>query len=295
MRYTIENESLKIEIDSYGAELKSVVNKKTGFEYMWCANPEYWGRTSPILFPFVGDLVDKKYRFEDKEYSMSSHGFARDSEFELKEKSETEIWFELKDSAKTYSCYPFHFELLLGYVVRGMELDVLWKVKNPGQDRQNDTLFFNIGAHPAFNCPINGEPDKSGYKLNFGSVDKIKHHGNLYGTCTHEDLTLELSDGRTVITKEFFDRTTYIVEGNQTGFVAIETPDGHAYVKVLFDTPLFGIWSPTQGKNAPFVCIEPWCGRADWDDYAGTLEDREYTNSLNVGEVFENKYTVVFD
>lgn len=50
MRYTLENENLKVEIDSFGAEIKSVKRKSDNFEYMWCGDKKYWGRTSPVLF-----------------------------------------------------------------------------------------------------------------------------------------------------------------------------------------------------------------------------------------------------
>ena len=56
MRYVLENDILRVEVSSNGAELKSVKSKATGQEYMWQADPKYWGRTSPILFPFVGRL-----------------------------------------------------------------------------------------------------------------------------------------------------------------------------------------------------------------------------------------------
>ena len=54
MRYILENDTLRVEIESFGAEIKSVKRKADGREYMWCGDPKYWGRTSPVLFPFVG-------------------------------------------------------------------------------------------------------------------------------------------------------------------------------------------------------------------------------------------------
>lgn len=42
MRYTLENENLKVEIDSFGAEIKSVKRKSDNFEYMWCGDKKYW-------------------------------------------------------------------------------------------------------------------------------------------------------------------------------------------------------------------------------------------------------------
>lgn len=294
MRYTLENETLKIEIESKGAELKSVINKETGLEYMWQADPEFWGRTSPVLFPFVGEVKDGHYFFEGKEYKMGQHGFARDTEFEIATKEAGKIWFQIKDSEDTYNKYPFHFKLEIGYELIGNKVNILWKVTNPGQDREDQTLYFSIGAHPAFNCPINGDEDKNGYKMFFKDAKEIRHHGNLTGTCTHEDLVLALdANGCAEITAETFNRSTYIVENKQTDSMAILDRNGKAYIIVDFDTPLFGVWSPI-GKNAPFVCIEPWWGRADYDDFAGELPDREYGNTLESGQVFDNIYSITF-
>lgn len=294
MRYILENDLLKVEIDSYGAEIKSVKNKATGFEYIWCGDPAIWGRTAPVLFPFVGTCKDKKYVFEGKEYAMTSHGFARDKEHEVVSYSKSEIWFSLKDSKETYENYPFHFEFLNGYKLEDDTVTVTWKVKNPGQEREDKNLYFSLGAHPAFTCPIHGEKNKSGYKLFFEGINEVKHHGNLTGTCTHEDLTLKLEDNRIVMGEDFFERSTYIVEGKQTGKVGIEDPAGHRFITVSFDMPLFAVWSPA-GKNAPFICIEPWCGRADYDDFNGDLPAREYGNTLGEGGEFKKSYSVKFE
>ena len=78
MRYVLENDTLRVEIDSFGAELKSVKRKSDGKEYMWYADKKYWGRTSPVLFPFVGNCRNKEYRYGGKTYAMGQHGFARD-------------------------------------------------------------------------------------------------------------------------------------------------------------------------------------------------------------------------
>lgn len=291
MVHILENDELKVEIDSYGAEIKSIINKKTGINHIWCGDPEVWGRTAPVLFPFVGSCNHGKYRFEGTEYSMPSHGFARDKEHALSSKSDNEIWFCLVDTAETYNIYPFHFKFECGYKLDENNIYVSWKVTNPGQERNDKNLYFSLGAHPAFVCPLNGEPNKVGYKLYFEGINEIRHHGNLTGTCTHEDLVLELENNRAVITPEFFERSTYIIENKQTGKVGIESPDGSRFVTMTFDTPLFAVWSPAK-KNAPFICIEPWFGRADYDDFDGDLTQREYGNVLGESEIFENTYTI---
>lgn len=292
MRHTLENASLRVEIDTHGAEIKSIWDIECSKEYMWQADPAYWGRTSPVLFPFVGSLKNKEYIHDGKHYPMGQHGFARDMEFTPDEKSDTAIWFVLHSTDETLAKYPFAFELRIGYELTGRTVKVLWEVHNP----DSIDMHFSIGAHPAFCCPIHGEADKSGYRFYFGEdVDEIRHHGNdtASGMALRENLVLPLTDHRAVITPEFFDRCTYMIEGKQTGTVALEEPDGTRIVTVQFDTPLFALWSP-EGKNAPFVCIEPWYGRCDAWDFSGTLAEREYNNCLAAGETFSASYTMTF-
>ena len=292
MRYVLENEKLRVEIDSFGAELKSVKDKTTNQEYMWQGDPKYWGRTSPVLFPFVGSLKNGSYLHEGKTYTMPQHGFARDMEHQMLSKTETTIYFKLVTSEETLANYPFSFVLNIGYELVENELKVLWEVSN---NSVNKHMHFGIGAHPAFNCPIHGEDSKAGYKLFFGGVDEIRHHGNELdsGLSLDEDLVLPLENHRATITPEFFDRCTYIVEGRQTNEVGIEDPDGNRFVTVLFDMPLFALWSP-EGKNAPFLCIEPWCGRCDSVDFEGTLKARAFDNCLEAGNKFNTSYTIRF-
>ena len=291
MRYVLENDILRVEIDSFGAELKSAKNKTTGQEYMWQADPTYWGRTSPILFPFVGSLKDKCYTYEGQTYSMGQHGFARDMEHTLLSKTDTEIYFELTDTEETMAKYPFAFALSLGYELAGNELKVIWKVTNTANDK---VLHFSIGAHPAFNCPIHGEENKAGYKFFFAGANEIHHHGHTdTGLSVEEDIILPLEDHRVTITPEFFDGSTYIIEGPQTQEIGVEDPNGERFITVGFDMPIVALWSP-PGKNAPFLCIEPWFGRCDAADFEGTLEERAFNNALEAGNTFETAYTIRF-
>lgn len=291
MRHILENDILHVEIDSFGAELKSVKNKSTGQEYMWQADPTYWGRTSPVLFPFVGSLKDKRYTYEGKTYEMGQHGFARDLEHTLISKTETEIFFELKSNEETLKKYPFTFILNLGYKLNGRELEVIWKVSNPSTDK---VLHFSIGAHPAFNCPIHGEENKAGYQFYFSGADEIHHHGHTdTGLSIEEDVVLKLKNHRVTITPDFFDGSTYIIEGPQTKEIGVEDPDGNRFITVGFDMPVVALWSP-PGKNAPFLCIEPWFGRCDAADFEGSLEERAFNNALEAGKQFQTSYQIRF-
>lgn len=287
-RYQIKNKDITVEIASFGAEMKSIKDNATGQEYLWHADPAFWGRTSPILFPLVGNYKDKTTVFEGKSYSLSQHGFARDMEFELVSQADEEIWFMLKDTEQTMENYPFHFQLSVGYRLNGRDVEVLWKVENTNDKK----MYFSIGGHPAFLCPIHDGDKQTDCKIAV-DTDKTLACGILgaSGLLTDEIVNVPVNGGKVDITEDLFDRDALIIENNQAQKVSLVGPDGNAYLEVSFDAPLFGLWSPA-GKHAPFICIEPWYGRCDREDYTQELENREWGNTLEAGEVFEKSYKI---
>lgn len=159
--FQISNDRITIQVDSMGAELKSLKDVVTGREYMWHADPQYWKRTSPVLFPLVGGLKGGVYRLGDREYPMGQHGFARDMEFQLKSQVASEIWFMLESNEETLQRYPYPFVLELGYELKENSVIVKWVVKNPAEER----MHFSIGGHPAFLCPIEAGTKQTDYRI----------------------------------------------------------------------------------------------------------------------------------
>lgn len=287
-RFQIRNESLTLEIDAHGAEMKSLIDNCSGQEYLWCGDAAYWGRTSPVLFPLVGNYREKQSCFDEKWYSLSQHGFARDMDFELVSEKGDEIWFALEDSPETLEKYPFGFRLELGYRLQGRAVEVLWKVTNKN-DRE---MYFSIGGHPAFNCPLREGEKQTDYRIGFDTCEPLTASVlDENGTVSERTKVLELTDGMLQITDSLFDEDALIVEHDQAHKVALYTPEGEKYLEVKFEAPLFGIWSPA-GKHAPFVCIEPWYGRSDRADFGQKLEEREWGNVLKAGEIFTAAYQI---
>lgn len=286
--YHLKNSQIEISVDTFGAELKSLKKVATDTEYMWDARPEYWKRTSPVLFPIVGSLNNGSYRCDGKAYPMSQHGFARDMEFELRQQTEEELKFALHATEETKAKYPFDFELELGYRLCGNDLIVSWKVKNC----DSREMYFSIGGHPAFLCPLDGNGVQTDYKLSFDTNDKITASiiGD-GGTLSSRTKEYSLDHGMMDITADLFDEDALIIENDQAHKVALCSPEGQPYLTVSFDAPLFGLWSPAK-KNAPFVCIEPWYGRCDRETFAGDLSEREYGNQLAPSAEFYAEYTI---
>lgn len=144
MIYTIENEFLKVEVEDIGAQLKSIFYKETSTEVLWQGDERYWKGRAYNLFPFVGRLFDGKYRFRDKTYQLSKHGFARAKKFYLCDKSSDDMTFVISADDDTLSCYPFEFIFKVIFSLCGKSLKINYTVKNVG----NDTMYFGLGGHP---------------------------------------------------------------------------------------------------------------------------------------------------
>ena len=158
----IKSDQLTLEISSLGAELQSIKDAN-GNEYLWDGDEKYWNRHSPILFPIVCGLWKDTYRIDGKKYTLTRHGFARDTEFKLVGKTADRLTFALIDNEETQKNYPYHFNLAISYRLEGNEIHVIWHVENT-DDKE---IMFQIGGHPAFLVPgcKKGEEMKATLKL----------------------------------------------------------------------------------------------------------------------------------
>ena len=291
MQAVLENEVLKVTINHFGAELSSIVKKENNAEYMWNADEKYWKRSAPVLFPFVGSLKNKEFLYEGRAYPMGQHGFARDMEFSLVSNDGKQAWFSLSSDETTYEKYPFAFTLEIGYLLTGNTLKVIWKVVNEDEK----TMYFSIGGHPAFMCPLNGEGKQTDYFITF-DTDKDLTYSKLSenGLVCKKDNVLATNRGNMQVEEHLFEEDALVIEGDQAHRVSLCKPDGRVYLTVSFDAPLFGLWSPAR-KGAPFICIEPWYGRCDSEEFTSTLEEREYGHCLNAHENFEAAYDIIVE
>lgn len=289
---TLKNEMLTIQVSEHGAELQSI--RKDDYEYLWQGNPEYWGRRSPVLFPIVGSVWEKCFRVDGKVYEMGQHGFARDMDFELVSAADTEVWYRLKSSEKTLAAYPWPFVLEIGYRLEGNSVKVLWKVTNPGDTE----MFFQIGAHPAFNYPGYDPDAVDRGVVAFDRNDNLQRSGFKGKGCVDPQARFPIplsDDGMLRLKRDTFDDIdTLMLENDQVHKIVFLKNDSSPYLTVTFDAPVVAIWSPPK-RNAPFFCIEPWYGRCDRADFTGEFKDRDWVNALAPGATFAASYTITLD
>ena len=291
MLHTLKNAKLKITVADHGAELKSITGLSDNTEYMHDSNPDWWKYSSPVLFPIVGKLVNNKYRAEGKEYELPSHGFARVSEFECIREDEDEVVFQLKYSDETLKVYPYKFILEIAYILRDNRVEIIWTVKNV----DDKTMYFSIGAHPALKCPIvDGENFEDCY-LKFNVAEKsgrIPLTAN--GTFTHEKTPL-LDGTEFNLNYEIFKNDALIFDDLKSDSISVcSRKSSKSVTLVAKGFPFWGIWSPVKG-GAPFVCIEPWHGHADFEGFSGDISKKDGIKKLPAEQSFDAGYSFVIN
>ena len=290
MTYTIQNDQCRATVATHGAELTSLQDAASGREYLWQADPAYWGRHAPLLFPIVGRLPDDTYLHQGQRYRLPQHGFARDQEFQLLEEKADSLTFQLMASPETLAVYPFEFDLRVRYTLRGRTLTVGWLVRNPAASPQ--PLLFSIGAHPAFNCPLEEGAQFTDYAFSFDHPVTLRRQ-LLSGGLRSGD-TAPVLDGKDVLplSYELFADDALVFSHFDFTRLTLRRLDGTGpFVRLRFDGfPYLGLW--TKGPGAAFVCIEPWQGVASPVGPPQELSEKEGILTLEPGQEFATSYEI---
>ena len=290
MIHTLQNDELKITVADHGAELKSITGND-GTEYLFDGNPKWWKYTSPVLFPIVGKLVNGKYRAEGKEYELPGHGFARISDFQCVREDDNEIVFCLNWSADTLKVYPYKFLLDISYILKNNSVAVVWLVKN----LDDKPIYFSIGAHPALKCPIvDGENFDDCY-LQFNKEENSSRILLLPSGPLSRDRVPTLSGKTLDLNYELFKGDALVFDDLKSDEISICSKKSSKKITVQAKGfPYWGIWTPDKG-GAPFLCIEPWHGHADFADFSGDLTSKDGINKIEVGQSFGTNYTFIIN
>jgi len=287
MVHSIENESLKINIAEKGAELQNIINKKNSLEYLWQGDPQHWERRAPVLFPVVGRLKGNQYTLNGKTYEMGQHGFARNKDFKVISKNEDAVRFRMDMDDAVKSNYPFDFGLYINYQIVGNQVINEYQVINNG----DKPMYFSIGGHPAFKCPLRAEENRYDYHLAFNKRENTDTHVIEEGLFTGEKVHI-LEDSYSIpIADDLFDNDALIFKDLESTKVSIVDPNWDKTVEMDFTGfPYLGIWS--KSRKSPFVCLEPWYGIADRRDHDQDITKKEGIQVLEGNSSFKCHFTI---
>lgn len=289
MIYTLENQHLKISLSNHGGELHSIKGKKDNTEFLWSGDEAYWKYHAPILFPIVGKVFNGKYTVDGITYELPQHGLARVRDFEMIEQTKNSISFELKYSEDTLKVYPFKFSLIIKYTLNDINLSIDYIVKN----LDNKEMYFSIGAHPAFMCPI--ENDKfDDYYFEFNEKENASIMQLVGPGYFSKEEKPYLKDENIInLSTDLFKNDALVFKNLKSNKISLKSKNHKKYLEFDFgELPYLGLW--TKDTGAPFVCIEPWFGHADFDGFNEEFKDKAAIQSLMPNKEFHCNYNISF-
>lgn len=271
---TISNEFITATFSEIGAELKSL--KCDGKEHIWYSDPAYWTGSSPVLFPICSGLKDDEFIYEGKTYTMQKHGFARRAEFAVETVDTSSATFLLSSENCPQENYPFQYEFRIIYTLIGKKLNVEYNIRN----LTDGDMYFSVGAHEAYLCPEGIEnyeivfektEDFDAYQLEGPLLsDNTKNYGKNTGVL---QLDNSLFENDCLIFKNLNSRSVNLVNKTTDQKIKVDFEG--------FDFLL--IWTV---QDAPFICIEPWCGVTDNVNTTKQLPQKEGIERIEKGGSF---------
>lgn len=262
----LHGDGISATIVAQGAELISLQDAN-GFEFLWQAGPE-WRRHSPVLFPIVGRLAGDHLRHRGRTYPMTQHGFARDKPFAWARKGPRSCTLVLTDDTDTRARYPFAFRLEVTYTLIRQRLDVTFDITNTG----DEPLPASIGAHPAFNWPLQPDLAKTDYRLIFADDEPAPIRRLKDGLLLKTPQPTPVEGNIFPLSERLFDEDAVIMDQPASSSVRYAAERGPALEMSWQGVRELGVWSKPSG--APFLCIEPWHGLASPVDFDGDFVDK---------------------
>ncbi len=281
----LENERYQMTFCTKGGEMESFLDKETGIQYLYQGDSEYWSGKNPGLFPIIGNTYSGTYEIGNKAYAMKNHGLIRYANLQCVEQSENHITFELRDNEETRKQYPFSFCYRVSYHLDKNKCTITYDITNT----DHEDMPFTFGLHPAFRCPLCEGEAFEDYHLIFSNPEHINQmifdHAKLKPI--HRE-RVEVQD----IKLDYAWLTKYmpvIYENCRSAFLTLRGKE-HGVKVSIAGYPYLALWTPKEG--APFLCIEPWYGHADFTEGTEDFYHREGTMILSPNKTFTTSYSI---
>lgn len=306
---------LRVEILLAGGELCSVFHKTTKRECIWQARPEIWGSHAPILFPSIGKLIGDSFRYGNKSYPHPKHGIVRGRVMQLvdvstslhqelcktlqKQNNTTNdlhpisqvnaVWMSLVSDANSHKFYPFDFEFYVAFSLHKNNLSQHFLVKNTG----TELMPFALGGHPGFALPISDSEFIETCYLEFEFNETLDRHvitpAGFFASDTDPFL---LNEQIIRLNPTLFDDDALVFHQPKSNKITLRCDQNAHFVEFDYSGfPILAIWAK---PNAPYVCLEPWFGHADFEDAPIDFVDKPGIIKLEPGKSFQTSFSMRF-
>lgn len=286
---TLENDKLKIVVKKIGAELCKIASVKNKTDFMWDAKPNVWGSFAPNLFPIVGALKDDTYIYENESYSLPKHGFIRHNEnIKLVEQTTNSLTFKITHDDELLKKYPFKFEFYITYQL----IDNMLEVKHTIKNSDEKPMYFSVGGHPAFKCPVFDNEDYNDYTLEFEHIENSETHliNMENGLISSKTKPIFNHTNKLPLKHDLFNEDALVFKDLKSRKVTLKSNKNGEILTVNYpDFNYLGIWAKPTGN---YVCIEPWLGIADNENTNQDFKTKEGIIKLDANNTFTASYTI---
>lgn len=277
---TIKNDYLTAKINEVGAELKSLVCND--IQYIWQGDEKYWAGSAPLLFPICSGLKDDEYYLDGKKYTLQKHGYARFCKFEVENQVEDSVTFLLCSNEESLKQFPFRYELRVTYTLENKTLKVKYDVKN----LSDDTMYFSIGAHEGYYCP-EGIEEYDVILPEAETLDSTVLEGNVLG---NNKVRIIENSNRIALKYDYFAVDALVFKDMKARSAVLKNRNNGKAVKVTFEgCDYFLLWTK---PDAPYICLEPWCGISDNKDTDKNFKTKEGIRQIAAGGNFVNEHSI---
>lgn len=281
MIQTIQSDKLTVKIQETGAELMSLQTRADGCEYLWQGDGTYWSNRATVLFPICGRLYGGKYTWQRGVYEMVIHGIAKSAQFSTVMHTGNAVTMEFRSDEETKKVYPFSFIFRVTYTVEGLKLTEKAEVVNDGEG----VLPFSFGGHPGFNVPLGEKGGFEDYYLEF-SGRCVPERLGFSETCflNGKNVPFKLEGDKTLrLRHDLFDQDAIFLQ-NMADSVTLKSDKTTKSVTVSYPEFVYlGFWHRPK-TEAPYVCIEPWCGIPSHDGKVDDFADKTAMYQLAPGK-----------
>lgn len=281
----LRNDIASLNIKIQGAEVTSW-KLKNGKELIWQGENGYWGDHAPIMFPIVGQVKDGCIKVSTKVYPMPiPYGFARDMDFEIKERRHDRCVLQLSGNEKTRTYFPWEFRLTVIHSINAGT----WHCSCTIENRSGNPMPYAFGFHPGFHCPIDSRLDKSDYFIEFekpesNTIRRIRLT-TPYRLLIQEKFPSPLQGRRLTIEDRHFEDGAVIIENLKSRCVKLKSDNSQE--SLSFEFSKFPILTLFTQKGADLICVEPWQGHNSPEGWDGPFEEKPGNTILQPGKMDE--------
>ena len=255
-----------------------------GRDLLWTRDAAFWDRVAPVLFPVCGWTRQAEIRVGGRSYPLGLHGFAPQSRFRVDTVGADHACLVLRDDDQTRALFPFSFELSVTYRLEELALSVVIEIRNRGRQ----PLPYATGLHPGFRIDptrpvavVFDEPE-------IPEVPVIAP-GGLFSA---QRRGIPLKGCRLELTPETFAKEALCFVPARSRGLKLELGDGTGLRAEFPGFSNLVLWSR---PGAPFLCVEPWTGFGDPDDFTGDIFQKPGMRLLGAGDRARHEARFIFE